>query len=233
MSINLKKVKEFWDSRAKKMGSIPIESVTNLEEDTELMNEKVSIEQEKVSKALKLSKEMTLLDLGAGIGNWSIFFSPHIKEITAVEYSMGLIEIGQKRLREKNIHNIKFEHSPAQDFLVPRHFDVIFISGLFVYLNDDEAKMVVKNIRQMSQPNTVVCLRDGTGIKDRFEINDKPSDYLNAPSYSAIYRSSEEYIQLFKNSGFNLVSDEDMFPNGSRLNKYPETRLRIYTFNLS
>jgi len=49
-------------------------------------------------------------------------------------------------------------------------------------------------------------------------------------TYSAIYRTREELIEIFKKIGFQLIKDEDMFPEGSVLNKFPNTRLRIYKF---
>jgi hypothetical protein len=35
---------------------------------------------------------------------------------------------------------------------------------------------------------------------------------------------------MFAAAGFSIVRDENMFEEGSPLNKYPETRLRIYQF---
>jgi hypothetical protein len=74
-----------------------------------------------------------------------------------------------------------------------------------------------------------VVLRDGTGVPARHEIHDRWSEALQA-SYSAIYRTRDEYAAAFARVGFRLERDDDMFGEGCVLNRFPETRLRIYRF---
>ena len=45
-----------------------------------------------------------------------------------------------------------------------------------------------------------------------------------------MYRTREEYVDMFEGIGFNLLRDEDMFEEESPLNKWKETRLRVYLF---
>jgi hypothetical protein len=66
-------------------------------------------------------------------------------------------------------------------------------------------------------------------VAGRFEIHDRWSDALQA-SYAAIYRSRADYVAAFATIGLALVRDDDMFEDGSPLNKWAETRLRIYRF---
>jgi hypothetical protein len=74
-------------------------------------------------------------------------------------------------------------------------------------------------------------LRDGTGVANRHEINDRLSQHLQS-NYSATYRTRQQYLDMFEAAGFRLERDENMFDDGSPLNKYPETRLRIYRFSV-
>jgi len=69
----------------------------------------------------------------------------------------------------------------------------------------------------------------GTGIESRHEIDNQFSDHLKS-NYSATYRTREQYKELFENAGFVLSKDENMFPEGHPLNKYEETRLRLFLF---
>jgi hypothetical protein len=86
------------------------------------------------------------------------------------------------------------------------------------------------NLSKACHEKTKVLLRDGTALEKRFEINNRMSEHLRT-EYSASYRTKEEYIQLFKNYGFQILRDENMFNEGCPLNKYPETRLRLYLFD--
>ena len=231
MAINSKAVKKFWENRAKKI-DLKIEStnlgLTSIKE-KKLKDLKIKTEWKKVNKYLTLNKQSIILDLGGGYGEWAFKFAKKCKKVYIIDYAEGMIQKGLQEAKIKKITNIKFIHAPVQKFKTSLKFDIIFISGLMIYLNNKEINELLKNIKKYSKPNTTIILRDGTGINKKFEIKNKFSKALKA-KYNAIYRTREEYIILFKKIGFNLIKDEDMFGKKSKLNKFSETRLRIYKF---
>lgn len=230
MAIDSNKVKEFWVSRAKKEKKLKHESMTNLEENNELLDLKLRLEREKVFNSITITKDMDVLDLGAGTGTWSALMAQKCKNVYAVEYIKEFTEIGRREMKDAGIENVHFINSSAQDFTSEIQYELIFISGLFVYLNDDEATELLNNINTYSKDGTILLLRDGTSIlENRHEINNRHSDILDA-YYSSIYRTASEYVDSFKNIGFDLIKDENMFEEGCKLNKFPETRLRLYVF---
>lgn len=227
--IDKEKVKKFWDSRAQAYGKVPFESVANLEEDPELLSIKLMHETQVVQKLCHQLHGKTVLDLGAGVGQWAFRFADWgAAKVTAVEYSAELARIGSLEASKRRFgERVDFVVSEAQTFQTEMKFDIIFISGLFVYLNDLDAQKLCSNLRGFSNPNTQIIVRDGTGSKTRHEINDKYSLRLNS-QYSAIYRTKGEYIDLFTRNGLTLISEGDMFPKGHTLNKHAESRLRVY-----
>jgi cyclopropane fatty-acyl-phospholipid synthase-like methyltransferase len=230
--IEKEKVKRFWDARANNYKSLPFESIVNLEQDADNLELKIRLETEKVFSWLPVIKGKTILDLGAGVGQWSFRFVDNgAISIVAVEYSEPLVEIGRKEALFRGFKNVEFVVSPAEKFMPTGTFDIIFISGLFVYMNDDQATELMTNLMKPCRKESVILLRDGTGINGRHEINDRFSEHLNV-HYSATYRTRNEYCEMFNNAGFSLVKDENMFEEGCVLNKYPETRLRIYLFKV-
>ena len=158
MSIDLIKVKNFWDSQAAKYCKIPLESISNLEENQDLLKIKVEHERNKIFDLLFLTKDMSVLDLGAGVGNWSCEFAKNCKKVYAVEYSKKLIDIAKLEAKKKGINNIKFIHESAQDFSSEEKFDLIFISGLLIYLNDEDLQKLVSNIPSYSKFNSQLLL---------------------------------------------------------------------------
>jgi 2-polyprenyl-3-methyl-5-hydroxy-6-metoxy-1,4-benzoquinol methylase len=229
--IDNEKVKKFWDSRAEAHGKVPFESIANLEEEKELLSLKVRHETEVISSLYPEMEGKTVLDLGAGVGQWAFRFADKgASRVTAVEYSAELVRLGQSEAFKLGLEDkVDFVISSAQEFESKTTFDLIFISGLFVYLNDPEAQKLCTRLIAFCKPQSQVIVRDGTGLGSRHEIIDKYSDLLGA-QYSAIYRTREEYLSLFTASNFQLKSDSDMFPEGHQLNKYPESRLRVYCF---
>lgn len=231
--IDQEKVKKFWDSRARRLSTLPPESIANLEENPQLLDEKIRDEQSKVFDWLPDLTGRTVLDLGSGTGQWTFRFCDRgARKVTAVEYSRPMSEIAEQQARARGMDNVEFIVSSAERYTADKPFDVIFISGLFVYLNDDQADALVRNIPAHCHPDTIVILRDGTGVQGRHEINGKYSENLDA-EYSAVYRSAAEYLDLFASAGLSCRRHDDMFAPGSPLNKYPETRLRLYEFRLS
>ena len=224
-------VKRFWEARGNKLGEVPFESIANLEEDPTLLQLKLKLEQERVLPLLPLGPEASLLDLGAGVGQWTFRFAPLVSRVVAVEYSAPLAEIGRKEAARRGADNVEFVVSPAEAFEADERFDIVFVSGLFVYLTDPQCQRLMSNLPRLLAPGGTLLLRDGTSILPgrRHEIDNRFSQHLKE-YYSAIYRTRDEYVTLFARAGLELVQDGQMFEESNPLNKYPETRLRYYVF---
>ena len=229
--IDANKVKAFWENRAKKMGELAFESIVNLEQDKHALAEKIRVETKNVFDLLGDVTDKTIVDLGAGIGQWAFrFHEKGAAHVTAVEYAGGLVQIGKEEASRRGVENLEFIESPAEKFVSDRTFDIVYISGLFVYLNDDQVAEMMPHIKNMVEPSkSTVLLRDGTGVQGRHEINQQMSDHLGT-EYSAVYRTHDDYLELFSDIGLTCLHDQNMFPEGHSLNKYPETRLRLYKF---
>lgn len=224
------KVKNFWERRGEKLGAVPFESIANLEEKPELLALKTRLEQECILPLLPLDQGATVLDLGAGVGQWSFRIAPRVRRVVAVEYAEALAAIGRAEAQKREARNVEFVVAPAESFRAREPFDAVFISGLFVYLTDEQAARLMANLPALVRPGGRLVLRDGTSIlRQRHQITDRFSDILKA-HYSAIYRTAEEYRTLFTAAGFALEREGQVFPEGCALNKFPETRLRYYVF---
>lgn len=228
--IDQDKVKRFWEGRAAALHTVAFESVANLEQDSANLELKINDETAKVFDWLPDMAGLTVLDLGAGVGQWSFRFAERGAErVLAVEYAQGLAAIGREEALRREMPQVEFQICSAEDFDTEERFDLVFISGLFVYLNDDQAERLLARLARFVRPGGLLMLRDGTGIAGRHEIDDRFSAHLGE-RYSATYRTREEYVTAITRAGFTLLREENMFPEGHPLNKYPETRLRLYLF---
>ena len=228
--IDKNKVKAFWDARAEKYGMLDFNSIANLEEDPQNLALKIQLETTKVVEYMQSVEGRTILDLGAGVGQWAFrFVERGASRVVAVEYSKELVDLGRKEARVRNVSNLDFVVSAAEDYISDAQFDVVFISGLFVYMNDDQAEKLAARLSTHCNKNTILLLRDGTALENRYIIDNRLSEHLKT-QYSALYRTANEYQNLFEQAGFKLQKHENMFDEECPLNKYPETRLRIYRF---
>lgn len=223
------KIKQFWEARGEKFGKLSFESVANLEEDSNNLEIKIRDEQDKVFNWFN-PLGLTILDLAAGIGQWAFRFQERgALAVDAVDFSKSFVDIGKAEAKKRKISEVNFIHSSAQNFEPKKTYDVIFISGLFVYLEDENANKVIQIISSCLNKNGKIILRDGTSLKDEHKLNNIYSDHLKE-YYSAFYRSPDIYITMFKKFGLKCCRHENMFPEGHPLNKYPETRLHLFEF---
>ena len=220
-------MREFWEKRVQdhKLN----EGLTNLEDDTELLRLKIQKEYPKMKAYIEPSKDMVMLDLGAGYGTWTYNFANQLKAVHAVDYIKDMVKIGKKRAKDENITNVKFFESSVQDYSSDIKYDIVLLSGICLYLNDADMRQMLKKMLSYTKIGTALVLRDSTGLKARYTIEKEYSERLKA-MYSATYRTRDEYVAIFKKIGFELFKDEDMFEEGSPLNRHKETRLRIYKF---
>lgn len=226
-------IKAFWEARGDKYKEVPFESLSNFEENPQTLSERIAAEQELVFSKLILNKHQTILDLGAGVGQWAFRFAPLVERVVAVEFALSQIEIARQETVKRAITNIDFIHASAESFLTNELFDVVFISGLIVYLNEKQLDQLVLNIKRMLKPHGVLFLREPSSIlAEKFEIINQYSEALKT-NYSAIYRTACEINSLFESKGFLALENGQVFSEGSLLNKFPETRLKYYIYNLA
>lgn len=231
MKINKKAVKTFWDQQAKKSNYLRPEGISNLEEDEELLEKKIGLETKKIFSWIGNLSNKTVLDLGAGTGQWSLKFAKSAKSVIAVEFSKGMQDLAISEAKKQKINNIKYELCAAESFFIDEEIDIIWISGLLCYLHDEDCENLLINCKKMISKNGRLILREPIGLQERFEIREVYSEALKT-KYSNTYRTSEEYFELFARHDFKKMRDEDMFDKGSDLNKWSETRLRIFEFQV-
>ena len=107
--VDKEKIKSFWDSRADMYSSVAFESIANLEQDPENLKLKIELETGKVQEYIGSVEGKSVLDLGAGVGQWSFrFVDGQASSVTAVEYSAPLAEIGRVEARRRGANNIEF-----------------------------------------------------------------------------------------------------------------------------
>ena len=79
-----------------------------------------------------LTADSTMLDIGAGPGSFTIPFAQHIKSVTAIEPSKGMIEVLKENAKETGVGNFNIIEELIQD--LPQddssdfQFDLVVVS---------------------------------------------------------------------------------------------------------
>ena len=215
---------DFWKEYSKRE-DLTLNSLMNLEADAEKSKTKFIYEKKRLESIIKYNPKWNLVDLGGGVGLWAEYFSEHINKVTLVEREEKFIELAKQKINNKNIEII---HSDVVDFNANKNsFDVVFISGVTLYLDDEYLLLLMKKVKNYLKPNGIFIHRDAYGINQKFLLDSKKSEDLKL-DYSAVYRTRQEYDDVFINkNNLKKVFDEDMYPEETKLNVRKETKLRI------
>lgn len=159
-------------------------------------------------KVLKFNREWQILDMGCGAGRWSFAFARKSKYVIGIDNSPALLKIAENQARRLSISNVKFIESSIIDFSCPERFDLIFIGGVLLYINNDELLQLIANSKNLLRPKGKLVLLESISMKERICKSDSYEKHLQT-SYSAIYRRADEYKLLFEQNGFRLEYEND------------------------
>jgi ubiquinone/menaquinone biosynthesis C-methylase UbiE len=112
-----------------------------------------------------------VLELGCGTGSTALLLAPHVKQITGMDLSPGMLAIAQEKTNKTDVKNLEFVESGT----VPDtgQYDVVMGHSLFHLVPDMEARFAQINALLPTDGyfiSKTVCLADaGTGITGRLK----------------------------------------------------------------
>ena len=235
ISINTTQIKQFFSHRAIVYDDKhPVVSMLYQDQNPELAELRDRIEKEKLTPLLEIKEFDRVLDVGCGVGRWAEVFIGRVKDYHGTDLIDGLIRIAITRY--SHVPNYSFQIIPAQDLspenlTSPPPFDIIIIAGVLNYINDDDCLAILKNVEICSSKNSRILIRCPIGVIGRLTLDSTWSDELKY-NYSSIYRTNEEYLDLFHGTlireNFKIIQSAPLFPN--ELNNRKDTQQYYYLF---
>lgn len=209
ITLDKNSLSNFFENRAKKYNDeYPYVSINYQDSNPKLTQERVEYEKQKILQYIHISKKTKVLDIGCGIGRWADTLVDKVELYYGTDFSKSLIEIAKKRFI--NQHGINFLCLNAVETSIENipmlSFDLIIVSGLLIYLSDDECISLLNNINKFTTTNTQIYIREPIAIEKRLTLNKIFSEELNS-EYSAIYRTYEELKNMIRSA----FSNKNMF----------------------
>lgn len=229
-NINYGDTQAFFNRRAQKYKAENPYSVTMYQDDNPNLviarNEK---EVHKLLPLLEMNEDSKILDVACGIGRWSDAITTEIKEYCGIDFCQGLIELARVRNFEKTNRNFFVAKSVEVEKCLKnngsRKYNRILLMGCLIYLNDTDVQSTLEQIERVTDPHTIVCIREPIGIKERLTLKREFSHELK-DEYNAIYRTRDEIFQMlqqvFIENGYH-ISDEGFLFEEEDLNNRNET----------
>ena len=148
-----------------------------------------------------------ILEIGCGIGRWAEVFHDKCDSYLGIDYSEDLIEIAKENYNYDNCHFqvLSASQLDTADLLVSAPFDIVIITGVLIYFNDDTIKKMIKDLNSLCASNKTIYIRETLSfLETRLTLKDFFSENLEA-DYNAIYRTDDEFLDFIKGIDGNIT----------------------------
>lgn len=163
------------------------------------------IYQEKIKRTQKVfNSDSIIMEFGCGTGTTSLIHAPHVKEIIAYDYSLGMINIANEKKEIQKITNITFEVKAVEEIDFHNEtFDVIMAHSILHLTQNNE--QILKNVFQSLRPGGYFVSSSGC-IKEMNFLIQKIIPFMTsigkAPEITKF--TADELIDLHKKTGFKI-----------------------------
>ena len=131
-----------------------------------------------------------VLDVGCGAGAWTESFGKRYKAVIGIEQSTMMLKAARERVAY--LPNVKIFEGDGRYDLPEEFFDMIFLGGLCMYLNDCDVMALLRSLKSRLVEGGAIILRESTT---------RQGVSLSQGEYQAVYRSVDQYHQLFDGVG--------------------------------
>jgi len=135
-----------------------------------------------------------ILDVGCGAGAWVEIFANRYDSVIGVERSQLMVDAA--RIRVSHLANAQILSGDGRKDLPEGPFDMIFVGGLFMYLNDSDAVSLLQALKDRLSSGGSIILRESTV---------RTGALLAKGEYQAIYRSVDLYQNLFQEADITCL----------------------------
>ena len=131
-----------------------------------------------------------VLDLGCGAGTWTKIFADRYDSVVGIEQSSSMVAA---RTLLAPCPGATIVEGDVREDLPAGPFDLIFLGGLCMYLNDPDAVAILRSLKDRLASGASIVLRETTVPQGKLTPRG---------DYQAVYRNVSLYQDLFREAGF-------------------------------
>src|SRR5690606_32222897 len=115
-----------------------------------------------------LRPETEMLEFGCGTGATAIAHAPHVRQITAIDISEGMLAIARRQAAAAKVTNIRFERAAIGDCAAAEaSFDMVLGMSVLHLVADRDT--VIRKVHRLLRPgghfiSSTACLGDSMGF---------------------------------------------------------------------
>jgi len=152
----------------------------------------------------KKGKAWSILDLGAGYGDFGAYLAPHVRTYVGVDISKVIVDKGNAAIREAGIKNMFMlqAQNGTLDCLRDRDFDLVFSTGVFIHIAQYQARAYLKELPRILKPDGRFVIHINMGLGNNTLHDDRTVQLYSEDGYEA----------LFKDTGLKILETWDQAP---------------------
>lgn len=201
-------VQKFYDKRAELIEEKGWAAVTLGENTMQGGESTFNFDLKEVLPRLQLNSDARVLELGCGMGRWVKIVLEQCGFYVGVDFSRRMLEAAEEICKEFKGKFRFYQNSIVSalenELKDEDKFDCVIISGVCMYINDDELSRIFKLLPNICSKHCVIYIRVTAAYDQRLTLNQFKSEKLQS-DYDAIYRVPAEYDEFFsplKEAGF-------------------------------
>lgn len=218
VSIHMENVEDFYNKRAALVDQKGWGAVSLGDEDTTIASRAFDYDRDSLFPKLGVNHTSRVLELGCGMGRWANIVLPHCEAYCGVDFSEEMLKAARKiceAYKEKSdfYHLSASEATEKDPSFYGGAFHCIILSGVCMYINDNELTRVFERLPALAQQHCTICVKEPAAMEQRLTLNEFQSEELKS-SYNAIYRTPKEYTAMFQpllTAGF-LIEEQYFLP---------------------
>jgi len=212
ISINTECVRNFYNKRASLAEEKGWGAISLGDEDSTIAARVYDYDRDTLFPKLGIGLDSRVLELGCGMGRWAKIVLPYCGAYCGVDFSEEMLKLAEK-ICESYSEKSNFFHLSLSEAVEKEPafyggaFNCMILSGVCIYINDDELRRIFERLPAFAQPHCTICVKETATVAERLTLNRFPSDALQS-TYDAIYRTTDEYASLFKpliTAGFSVT----------------------------
>lgn len=148
---------------------------------------------------VKIKREFKVLDVGCGVGRWSLWVAPNVDKVVGVDLSPNMIDISKKRADScisKNVEFFVIENSLKK--FKDDEFDLVIGIWLLKYITeDDKLRKMIEDMCRVTKVGGHIILIEQVGnnvILSKEDLSGR--SFLRHPDY---------YMHLFKCCNMEII----------------------------
>jgi hypothetical protein len=139
------------------------------------------------------------IDLGCGVGDWSVRLAAISDRMVCLDYSPELAAQTEARLAGLGHGSFAVTSGDCRKFDDYDGAQLLSMAGLLTYLDDDDVVAMMTRARQKMAPDAIIYQRDCCTINFGREKRNV------RPGFFSVHRRPSRYVKLFEKAGWKLI----------------------------